>query len=67
MLYLHAMGHFHPENIISNQFLEDLDIGTTTNGLWNVSVFKTAGRFCLWIISGKQKMLIRWNFCRQAI
>ncbi len=29
MLYLHAMGHFHPENIISNQFLEDLDIGTT--------------------------------------
>ncbi|HRS98025.1 MAG TPA: ketoacyl-ACP synthase III [Smithella sp.] len=29
MLYLHAMGHFHPENIISNQFLEELDIGTT--------------------------------------
>ncbi|MBN1364444.1 MAG: ketoacyl-ACP synthase III [Syntrophaceae bacterium] len=29
MLYLHAMGHFHPENIISNKFLEDLDIGTT--------------------------------------
>ena len=29
MLYLHAMGHFHPENIISNQLLEDLDIGTT--------------------------------------
>jgi len=23
------MGHFHPENIISNKFLEDLDIGTT--------------------------------------
>lgn len=29
MLYLHAMGHFHPENVISNKFLEDLDIGTT--------------------------------------
>ena len=31
MLYLHAMGHFHPENIISNKFLEDLDIGTTND------------------------------------
>jgi 3-oxoacyl-[acyl-carrier-protein] synthase-3 len=29
MLYLHGMGHFYPENVISNQFLEDLDIGTT--------------------------------------
>ncbi len=29
MLYLHAMGHFNPENVISNKFLEDLDIGTT--------------------------------------
>jgi 3-oxoacyl-[acyl-carrier-protein] synthase-3 len=29
MLYLHAMGHFNPENIISNKFLEDLDIGTS--------------------------------------
>jgi len=29
MLYLHGMGHFHPENVISNQFLEDLNIGTT--------------------------------------
>ncbi len=27
-LYLHGMGHFHPENEITNQFLEDLDIGT---------------------------------------
>ena len=24
------MGHFHPENIISNKFLEDLDIGTNS-------------------------------------
>jgi 3-oxoacyl-[acyl-carrier-protein] synthase III len=31
MLYLHAMGHFHPENIISNQFLEDLDIDTSND------------------------------------
>ena len=28
-LYLHSVGHFHPENEISNQFLEDLDIGTS--------------------------------------
>src|SRR5574340_726248 len=28
MLYLHGIGHFYPENIISNRFLEDLDIGT---------------------------------------
>jgi 3-oxoacyl-[acyl-carrier-protein] synthase III len=29
MLYLHSMGHFYPENIITNKFLEDLDIGTS--------------------------------------
>jgi 3-oxoacyl-[acyl-carrier-protein] synthase III len=29
MLYLHAMGHFHPDNVITNKFLEDLDIGTS--------------------------------------
>ena len=28
-LHLHALGHFHPENRISNDFLESLDIGTT--------------------------------------
>lgn len=28
-LYLHSFGHFHPENEITNQFLEELDIGTT--------------------------------------
>ncbi len=28
-LYLHGLGHFHPENEITNRFLEDLDIGTT--------------------------------------
>ena len=28
MLYLHGIGHFHPENVITNRFLEDLDIGT---------------------------------------
>ena len=26
--FLHGMGHFHPENIITNRFLQDLDIGT---------------------------------------
>lgn len=29
MLYLHGLGHYYPENIITNRFLEDLDIGTT--------------------------------------
>lgn len=28
-LYLHGMGHFHPENEITNAFLESLDIGTS--------------------------------------
>jgi 3-oxoacyl-[acyl-carrier-protein] synthase-3 len=28
MLYLHGIGHFHPENIITNRFLEELEIGT---------------------------------------
>jgi 3-oxoacyl-[acyl-carrier-protein] synthase-3 len=29
MIYLHGIGHFHPENIITNKFLEELEIGTT--------------------------------------
>ena len=28
MLYLHGIGHFHPENVITNRFLEGLEIGT---------------------------------------
>lgn len=28
-LYVHGLGHFHPENEITNRFLEDLDIGTS--------------------------------------
>jgi 3-oxoacyl-[acyl-carrier-protein] synthase-3 len=31
MIYVHGIGHFHPENVITNQFLEDLDIGTTVD------------------------------------
>lgn len=27
-LHIHGMGHFHPENVIDNAFLEALDIGT---------------------------------------
>ena len=27
-LHVHGLGHFHPGNEITNQFLEDLDIGT---------------------------------------
>src|SRR5262245_32890566 len=26
-MYLHSIGHFHPENVIDNAFLESLDIG----------------------------------------
>ncbi len=33
-LHLHGLGHFHPENEITNKFLEDLDIGT--NNEWIV-------------------------------
>lgn len=29
MLFIHGIGHFHPENVIDNQFLETLDIGTS--------------------------------------
>lgn len=29
MLFLHGVGHYHPENEITNRFLEELDIGTT--------------------------------------
>lgn len=29
MIYIHALGHFRPDNIIDNKFLENLDIGTT--------------------------------------
>lgn len=29
MIYVHGLGHFHPENEIDNRFLESLDIGTT--------------------------------------
>jgi 3-oxoacyl-[acyl-carrier-protein] synthase-3 len=28
MTYIHGLGHFHPENVIDNVFLEELDIGT---------------------------------------
>jgi len=31
-MYLHGLGHFHPENEITNEFLTDLDIGT--NAEW---------------------------------
>jgi len=33
-VHLHGLGHFHPENEISNKFLEELDIGT--NDEWTV-------------------------------
>ncbi len=29
MLFIHGIGHFHPENRIDNRFLESLGIGTT--------------------------------------
>jgi len=29
MIYIHGLGHFHPENILDNHFFEELDIGTT--------------------------------------
>jgi 3-oxoacyl-[acyl-carrier-protein] synthase III len=35
MLFVHGLGHFHPENVIDNAFLESLDIGT--NDEWITS------------------------------
>ena len=32
-LYLHGLGHFHPENVITNRFLEELDIVAELTGL----------------------------------
>ncbi|HNT57446.1 MAG TPA: ketoacyl-ACP synthase III, partial [Syntrophales bacterium] len=29
MLYIHGMGHFHPENVITNRFIAELDIGSS--------------------------------------
>jgi 3-oxoacyl-[acyl-carrier-protein] synthase-3 len=29
MIFIHGIGHFHPNNIIDNQFLTDLNIGTS--------------------------------------
>jgi 3-oxoacyl-[acyl-carrier-protein] synthase-3 len=31
VLYLHSVGHFHPENVIDNAFLSSLDIGVDAN------------------------------------
>ena len=31
MLYLHGLGHFHPPNVIDNDFLASLDIGVDCN------------------------------------
>lgn len=28
-LYLHGVGHFHPDNVIDNRFLDELDIGSS--------------------------------------
>lgn len=30
-MYLHSLGHFHPDNVIDNAFLEALNIDTTNN------------------------------------
>jgi 3-oxoacyl-[acyl-carrier-protein] synthase-3 len=29
-LYIHGMGHYRPENVIDNAFLEEIGIGTTS-------------------------------------
>lgn len=31
MLYLHSVGHFHPETVIDNEFLSSLDIGVDSD------------------------------------
>ena len=44
-LYMHGLGHFHPENEITNQFLEELDIGT--NDAWIMERVGLHSRRCL--------------------
>jgi 3-oxoacyl-[acyl-carrier-protein] synthase-3 len=41
MIYIHGAGHFHPENVIDNKFLEDLDIGTTSEWIMERVGIKT--------------------------
>jgi 3-oxoacyl-[acyl-carrier-protein] synthase-3 len=41
MLYIHGAGHFHPNNVISNDFLESLDIGTTDDWIMDRVGIKT--------------------------
>ena len=36
MLYLHAIGHFHPENVLTNAFLESLGIETVRLRFFNI-------------------------------
>lgn len=31
MIYVHGIGHFHPDHIIDNQFLTDLNIDTSND------------------------------------
>ena len=31
LIYIHGMGHFHPDNVIDNGFLEELDIDTSND------------------------------------
>ena len=41
MLYIHGAGHFHPTNVIDNDFLESLDIGTTDSWIMDRVGIKT--------------------------
>ncbi len=41
MLYIHGAGHFHPNNVISNDFLESLNIGTTDDWIMDRVGIKT--------------------------
>jgi 3-oxoacyl-[acyl-carrier-protein] synthase-3 len=40
-LYIHGAGHFHPSNVICNDFLESLDIGTTDEWIMDRVGIKT--------------------------
>lgn len=41
MLYLHGIGHFHPETVIDNAFLESLDMGTNNDWIIQRTGIKT--------------------------
>jgi 3-oxoacyl-[acyl-carrier-protein] synthase III len=46
-LYIHGTGHYRPENVIDNAFLEEIGIGTTSEWIVTERESKRGALFCL--------------------